>query len=270
VLSLDYPWLPADATHPVSCCLCGGTAPAEEVFAFTINGRRFAIRRCVADDLMYVDPQPGQAYAEALYNHPSYYTGEDDMYGFASTPERGREVAAIRLEEIRARGPMPRNFLEIGCGFGYTLEALREAGAKVCGVEFSAAAVAECRRRGVAVELATIQDLVPPGVAAGAPYDCVALYSVLEHVPDPRAFLRQMRSLLASHSLLVLRVPRSAAAGPWLSLVDHLWHFTPDSLRRLLSGERFALHELAPSGRFIGLQHGGYLDNMTGFARLAG
>jgi 2-polyprenyl-3-methyl-5-hydroxy-6-metoxy-1,4-benzoquinol methylase len=266
-LALSLSWLPADDTHSVSCCICNGANPAETVFSFTLNGATFTIVRCIKDDLMYLSPQPGERYAEALYNHPSYFSELNDMYGHRVTEEKGKVTAGYRMQEIVDHGITPKNFLEIGCGRGYTLEAVQEKGIVAHGIEFSKESVAETRTRGLNVFEATLEMSIPEGIKTAAPYDVIALYSVLEHVPNPTEFLQALRGLLAPQGTLIVRVPKMSIEGPWLSLLDHFWHFTQESLATILSQAGFTTNDVFPSGNFTSTK-GDILENMTAFASL--
>lgn len=262
--SLELPWLPASDTHAVVCAICNGTTPAEDVFAFTLNREPFTIRQCIADDLLYLNPQPGSIYAEALYNHPSYFEEANDMYGHIVNDELGAVTAGYRMKEISERTVSPKTFLEIGCGKGYTLDAAKKGGMSVYGIEFSETSVHALRARGLTVEQATLEDPIPAAISEAGPFDVVALYSVLEHVPDPRSLLELLKPLVAVGGTLVIRVPRMSASGPWLSLLDHFWHFTPAAMEKIAAVTGFTITDQFASGSFIA-SDGRALESMTLF-----
>lgn len=265
-LSLAYDWLPADDTRSVVCILCNGANPTETAFTFILNGVAFSIERCVTDDLMYLAPQPGARYASAVYNHPSYFDVPNDQYGHAVDEDKGHATGRLRVDDLRERGGVPHTFLEIGCGLGYTLDAFKEAGAEVVGIEFSESSAASCRARGLNVSAASLDEVVPESVRSHAPFDAVALYSVLEHVSDPAHFLERIAPLLSQEGRLIVRVPKMSKDGPWLSLLDHFWHFTPASLERLLKKTGFAILHEFDSGTFVGPESGEKLTSMTAIA----
>lgn len=269
----SYDWLPASDTHGTFCCLCGGMHAVEQVFTFLINEKMFSIMRCTHDDLMFLSPQPGTAYTNALYNHSSYFTGEDDMYGLAVSEEKSRTVAGFRIKEINDRLAMTEEsiagkaMLEIGCAYGHTLLEARVQGAEITdGIEFSREAVAMCNKRGLSVFLGSANDPFPVTVGEKT-YDIIATYSLLEHVDNPLTFLNQIAPLLAENGILVIRVPEMSKEGPWLSLIDHFWHFTKTSLVRLLNKANFEKIDIFPSGTFQGVQHPGSLSSITIIAR---
>lgn len=271
--NFSYPWLPVDDTHNVTCVLCGGSNETEEVFAFMVNEKKFSIIQCTHDDLMFLSPQPGDSYTDALYNHPSYFTGEDDMYGLSVSEEKSKEVALIRVKEIddylkkSGRGIVEKSFLEIGCAYGHTLAAAKESGAQVVrGIEFSHDAVDACHKKGLNVFLSSAnEDLT--SVLDHASFDVIALYSALEHVNDPADLLARIFPLLSPQGVLIIRVPETLPSGTWLSLIDHFWHFTRKSLVNILEQQGFTVLELFPSGVFKGTLHPGILGSITAIAQ---
>lgn len=112
-----------------------------------------------------------------------------------------RQAAAL------VRSVAPRTILDLGCGEGYTLRALLDAGvdAELHGVDASPAAIADARIRlgGRAhLDVADARDLA----ADGRSFDLVLMLEVLEHIPRPEQMLPVLRSLAREHVLL--SVPR--------------------------------------------------------------
>jgi ubiquinone/menaquinone biosynthesis C-methylase UbiE len=87
---------------------------------------------------------------------------------------------------------------------------------------------------------------------AGAPFDVVTMFDVLEHVFCPRTFLAEARRLLAPIGRLVIETPNMAglmprlmgAGHPWVRPPEHLTYFTPPTLRRLLEQGGFLVEQL--------------------------
>jgi SAM-dependent methyltransferase len=132
----------------------------------------------------------------------------------------------------------PGRMLEVGSASGRFLRAMERRGWTVEGIELSAAAAAQARRDGLRVQNATIDEASAPE----PPVDLVVAWMVLEHLPDPVSALARLRSWTREGGMLALSVPNADCyefrlfREHWytLHLPNHLWHPTPDSLRRVL------------------------------------
>ena len=134
--------------------------------------------------------------------------------------------------------PSTGDALEVGCATGRYLVALRELGWQVTGVEPMEAPAKVAQSVGLDVRIGTLDTVSLPSQQ----FDLVAAWMVIEHVPDPRKTLTQMRRLLREGGTLLISVPNAGCWEPivfgrsWYSweLPRHLQHFTVDSLTQLL------------------------------------
>jgi len=187
-----------------------------------------------------------------------------DAQGALREDDREQALAALRqrnfatvLDRLAARGATPpRSLLEVGCAHGWFLDAARARGYAAAGIEPDAPIGAQAAARGHAVSIGYF----PAALAPGAHYDVVAFNDVFEHLPDPRAALRDVRGVLAPGGLLAINLPSSRGAvyrvanmlraAGWRSPHDRLWqvgfpsphlsYFHPDALARLARSEGFA------------------------------
>jgi SAM-dependent methyltransferase len=90
--------------------------------------------------------------------------------------------------------------------------------------------------------------------------DVVTLMNVLEHVSGPFELLRQLKRILKPGGLLLIDVPNNAVVSlrgsllhrwPELDLGEHINHFVPSTLDRLLIRAGFS-----PAKRFLGRYKG--------------
>lgn len=130
--------------------------------------------------------------------------------------------------------------LDVGTGVGALLHVARANGFDVKGIEVSPWAAGFAREeKGLDVRSGTLEEA---GFNAGS-FDVVVINHVLEHVPDPAAVLREAGRVLKDDGLLVVGVPNFGsikarlASARWVSLRpgEHRWHFTPATLRKLVS-----------------------------------
>ncbi len=127
----------------------------------------------------------------------------------------------IRDAARRARpGWQPTALAEIGAGEGRLLErlALGWPQASVIGVDLSPEACALATDRGLDVRIGDL-DALPANL------DLVVAVAVLEHVPDPRAFLGGIRQHLSDDGIAVLAQPCLDRPAVELFFSDHLHHF---------------------------------------------
>jgi SAM-dependent methyltransferase len=152
--------------------------------------------------------------------------------------DRGRWVTAARhLRIVHRYARPPGSLLDVGCASGRFLRLALDAGWQVSGVEPSKSFI----RRAVSL-LAGCGELMQSTFEDAKfntpPFDVITMWDVLEHVPDPKAFLARARSLLTPRGRLFVKVPnlKSTAArvlrSRWpLLLPEHLNYFTRNSLR---------------------------------------
>ncbi|HMI90016.1 MAG TPA: methyltransferase domain-containing protein [Polyangiales bacterium] len=89
----------------------------------------------------------------------------------------------------------PAEILDVGCGEGYVLAALREAGIRcpMTGIDRSAEAVAAARARVPEASFAVTDALALADL--GQRFDLVLMTEVLEHLPEPERMLAVLESL---------------------------------------------------------------------------
>ena len=149
-----------------------------------------------------------------------------------------------------ARGALRRleglSVLDVGCGGGLISEPLARMGARVTGLDPAVENIEAARRhaagQGLAIDYRAgrVEELA----AAGRTFDAVVCLEVLEHVPDPGAFLAALANLVRPGGLMLmstlnrtLKAYLFAIIGGeyvlrWLPVGTHQWErfITPDEL----------------------------------------
>ena len=194
------------------------------------TGQVFALHHCAGCGFVFTWPQP----ANLNEYYPAYYRQYHPLFlRFLKLMQEAKTLGSIRK-----LGP-PGRALEIGCGEGWVLAALKNRGWRVAGLERTAASA-----RFAAQELGV--PMVVGGLEAlrhTAQFDLIILHQVLEHLPQPMQTLKACGQLLRPGGRMIIEVPN---LGSWqfqyarqhwvhLDVPRHLGHFTPDSMRRALA-----------------------------------
>jgi SAM-dependent methyltransferase len=161
------------------------------------------------------DPTAHEAQlAEARSVNPLWY--EDVQPAEAVSPwrhhirKRRRYVQGLLAREVAARGwTKATSVLDLGCGDGNNLAWLAPFAEQLYASDYNPVRVARsaARPEQPVVFLADLLDYP----AADAAFDVVFFHHVLEHIPDDRAALAEVRRILAPGGFLVLGVPNEGA-----------------------------------------------------------
>jgi SAM-dependent methyltransferase len=220
------------------CNLCGGTQwkTLEQVAATRVV-------RC-ACGFVFVTPQPPRSSLEAAYDQAYYLPWEKQ----AGAREK---IWRDRVQRVAHLAPPPGRLLDVGCGTGAFLRLARDRGWDVQGTEFSRDAVRAAQADGLSVVGGEIWEAEFPA----ASFDIVTSWHVLEHVPDPRRFIREIHRILRPGGRLVLATPNLddwifriaylLARRRWPRFYEadereiHLFFFSASTLRRLIASTDF-------------------------------
>ena len=153
----------------------------------------------------------------------------------------------LRTDWVARRLPAPGPLLDVGCGAGLAAEAFARMGHTVLGIDAAPAAIAAATAHAgplpVTYRVATTGDLV----REAQHYAAITALEVIEHVPDPAGFMRELARLLTPGGRLFVstlnRTARSLVVAKWgaeyvlrlLPVGTHDWRrfVTPTELAKL-------------------------------------
>lgn len=163
-----------------------------------------AVRGALAAGL----PPPAVAAVAVKAAEDSVYAAFENR--FRGSQDEVKERLAPYAELFRGLAPV----VDLGCGRGEFLEVLREQGIEARGVESNAAAVLECRRKGLEVSQGDLLALL--GAQGATSLGGVFAAQVAEHLPPAAllSLLREAHRVLRPGGLLLLETvnPRSVVA----------------------------------------------------------
>ncbi len=249
------------AAEVAKCQLCGS---AERTTKFQDGPVR--VVTCTGCGLVYVTPRlQGQALLD-VYDAGYWKSSNPKQRGYA---DYARE-AALYLKTYRKRWalvqqwlPARGRILDLGCAAGYFLRVAQEHGHDVHGIEMSAAIAGEAVQALGAdrVHIGTLEEGIAAKGHADGTFDLITLWDVVEHIPEPQPVLRRLRALLKPGGKLLLETQNVASRwANWLGPRwhhykhdEHLYHFTPATLTRLLGDCGFHVETVgaAYAGKYV-------------------
>jgi 2-polyprenyl-3-methyl-5-hydroxy-6-metoxy-1,4-benzoquinol methylase len=177
------------------CKICGsGDAPVH----FLLYCADVAVRRCRDCGFTFVDYRADEEHL-ASSGHDA--TGVPDAQpGAAAKWERRLKIYA------QTGGLNGKRLLDVGAGGGSWLAAARAAGAEVFGTEFCETCREFARSQ---FELELDAHALDDGYwqCRAGTFDVVTFWDVLEHVNEPREFLRQSAAMVRRGGRLMLSTP---------------------------------------------------------------
>jgi SAM-dependent methyltransferase len=192
---------------------------------------------------------------EAAQFYESGYFGAGEQ-GRRYTHRLRRRIQKSRNQILDALNhAKPGPLLDIGCSVGYTLTAARDLGLLPAGTDLSSYAIEACRAQGFRAEPGRL-DALP---FAAAEFGFVTMKHVLEHTPEPRTALREVRRVLRPGGALFIAIPHAgygkSRRSPQSSRFylpaahgrEHFVYYTPATLSRLLTEEGFRVVQVHPA-----------------------
>ena len=241
--------------HYTSCPVCKSELIQEQLTAkdYTVSQNVFSIWRCNACTVRFTQDVPEQDAIGAYYASDNYISHSDTKKGIINSLYhlvRKRTLGAKRRLVINETGILKGQILDIGCGTGAFLDTMKEANWNINGLEPDAVA------RNKAAELYNIHPQEPGKLFElnKGSYNAITMWHVLEHVHELHAYIKQITALLAPNGKLFIAVPnytsKDAAiyAAHWAAydVPRHLYHFSPQSMEKLLSMHGLKLTAFKP------------------------
>ena len=221
--------------------------------------------RCLTCSFMFASPTLDDRLEHAAYNDVkegrdpkhSEWARDADVRNLYETYHKWVDVHpfvlalglhTMRYDRPRNYGKKQLRLLDVGCGYGHTLEIARLFGVEAEGCDLDASRLAACRDKGLQVSY--------PDAIKGT-YDIVLSSNVSEHVFDVHGYIGMVARHLAEDGVFVfngleqsvVRVELRKKAFKLLHPIEHRNIFTHRSLTRLLGDHAL---RLAERGELIG------------------
>jgi 2-polyprenyl-3-methyl-5-hydroxy-6-metoxy-1,4-benzoquinol methylase len=217
-----------------NCPLCGASA-AKLFDQRHFRGHAVTNQICTACGLVYQSPHMSEDEREAFYQaeYRQLYQGQAGPNPKDLAVQRARAEATLVF--IQPWVKQLTSILDIGCSTGILLQRC-QARYQAHGVGVEPGSLYRQYAQDLNLEVyATLDDLLQ---AQPERFELISMMHVLEHLPDPVAYLQQMREkLLHPAGWLVVEVPNLYAHDCFE--VAHLISFSPHSLMQVIQKAGF-------------------------------
>ena len=230
---------------PSSCAICSGDSHTV-LYHGPIRMGRFGtaspeprtVWRCDGCGAAHL-PGPAQDYESSAYRELVDGSADVDDFHRLHDAEQAEKLRVVGTGHLRGSVLM-----DVGCGAGSFLDTVRGLCRTTIGIEPTASLRAALARKGHEAfpYCADVPDVWKEQV------DVAVSFSVVEHLPDPLGFLRDLRRLVKPGGRLVVSTPNRRDwlldllpddYGRFFYRAVHLWYFDTDALGNLLRAAGF-------------------------------
>ncbi|MFM7017439.1 class I SAM-dependent methyltransferase [Flavobacterium sp.] len=199
-------------------------------------------------DMLITHPQPSLDKLPSYYESVDYISHTDGnkslfekMYQFVKSIALKNKLNLINSESQRGK------ILDIGAGVGDFLSVAKKDGWEIIGVEPSEKAKAIAKNKGVTF-VESLNDL------ENNSFDVITMWHVLEHVPDLKNQIKELKRLIKPSGTIIIAVPNfnsfdAKYYGSFWAAYDvpiHLWHFSKTAIKKLFAKENLELQKVLP------------------------
>ena len=219
----------------ISCPICG----AEEVNFYT-DYLSYSCFKCIKCKHIFVEETDkidySTLYARGFYDNYAGIGYLQDFHNYTKEHE-------YKLKIIKELLPRNGEVIEIGCGPGLFLDYVQRNDIRCVGVELNEDAVEYGREVGCSVDIVTSDLDLKDNPLFGKTFDLAIMFATIEHVAQPKDFIKLVSSYLKPGGHLILDTGIRSNVGEilengiteWLEPPYHLHVFSDESMRTLLA-----------------------------------
>jgi len=234
----------------VSCPVCSNSHNyfALKVKDHSVSGELFDIFECSRCSLRFTYPMPPGDKIGIYYESEDYISHSNTRKGLINTLYHSvrHRTLAVKFHHIEKwTGLKMDHHLDIGAGTGAFVQYMNIHGWKSQGIEpdDKARDLALTHHNTRLLPAAMFDTFLPET------FDAISMWHVLEHVHELYPYMHQVKKILKPRGLVFIAVPNytsydSAKYGAFWAAYDvprHLYHFSPESMKWLLSAAGFQL-----------------------------
>jgi 2-polyprenyl-3-methyl-5-hydroxy-6-metoxy-1,4-benzoquinol methylase len=252
------------ARQDIPCNACGSRENSPYCPA---NG--LDLVKCSQCGLVFVSPRPDAHELYALYGETYFQNDASSTVGYTNYVKDEaniRKTFGGRLRQLEGF-VRPGRLLDVGCAAGFFLAEADYRGWDVQGLDVSSFAVEYATQRfGLTVKQGSFTELNYPK----AHFDAVTMWDVIEHVPDPLAYIQKAAAVLRPGGILALAtpdvdsLPARLTGKRWVGYKlseEHVYYFSARTLSKLLDKAGFEVVNVRHVGKYVTLRL--FLDRLS-------
>lgn len=240
-----------------SCPLCDTASKAEDI-AHVFQLSRYI--KCSCCSLVYLSPRLREEEMRKVYESSVYFEGSETNLGYQSYSSQDLCYAQTfkrRLQRV-LRYQSPGRSLDIGCGTGILVEEASKLGYESHGIDVSGHGLSSrLRAMGDRFKLGTLDEVGYPEDY----FDLITMCDVIEHIYDPRAFVKSLTRVVKTGGIVALATPNYDAMlrkilgnrNVSFKIPEHVTYYTTKTLSDAM-GNDFELIESRSAGQVCTLE----------------
>ena len=217
--------------------------------------------KCPQCGLECISPQPDDPALAAIYDasYFAHYQSEIDPQ-IIRAMKRATYLRQLRRLGLPQSAGGPKRLLDCGAATGFLAELAKELGWDAFAIEISEFGAKSCEKLlgPGRVYRGQVQDALF-GANPEAHFEIITMFDFIEHVREPRDVFRWAKQRLHPGGVLLMTTPQAGGFSwrlmgrHWFHYTarEHLWFFSPDSMRILLERSGFTNVEIRPLSKAV-------------------
>ncbi|GGN15139.1 methyltransferase [Dyadobacter beijingensis] len=219
---------------------------------YTVSHKEFTIQQCNSCYFLFTNPRPSESTIGAYYESQDYISHHDeakDLMSKVYTSVRNHTIEQ-KVKLINSLVQPKGKLLDIGCGTGNFLSAVKQDGWQTFGTEPDAGARDIASKRVGATIFGSIEE----DTLGAEQFDIISMWHVLEHVHKLNETIDWLQKHLKPNGRIIIAVPNpqsydAVKYGRFWAAYDvprHLYHFTRATMKNLVQRHGLAVKKILP------------------------
>jgi 2-polyprenyl-3-methyl-5-hydroxy-6-metoxy-1,4-benzoquinol methylase len=236
-----------------TCFVCGGKdfSQFKNCIDYTVSKDIFTIVKCNTCGFKFTNPRPDGNEIGKYYESEEYISHSDSSKGIINyLYKKVRNYTINKKVALVNSLSKDKTILDIGCGTGAFLNACNGNGWKIEGIEPSD----DARKFAKSNYNLNISPENKLSFLANNSFSIITMWHVLEHMHLLNERILELKRLLKKDGTIIFAVPNCDSwdaeyySEYWAAydLPRHLYHFTPDTMKKLLEKHNLKIVKKLP------------------------